>query len=86
MEFIGRLKSMASKKSLLREIESKNRTIGWIHHRMESITAVNRMLIDRDDEFEGHSIADVLALLRQECEVAINEINAWFNEPVKEEE
>ncbi len=75
---------MAAKKSLLREIESKNRETKWWHHRVDSIGTVSRMLVAREDEFNGHSIMDVLATLRKECEVAINGINLWFDAPVLE--
>lgn len=72
---------MANKKSLLREIESKNREIKWWHHRIDSIVTLNRMMLNREEEFKGKDIIEILEVLRQECEKGITDINAWFNTP-----
>jgi hypothetical protein len=71
---------VSTKKSLKQEIESKNREMGWLHHRLESITTVNRMLLNRDKEFDDCSVVYILDTLRKEVEAEVIKINTWMNE------
>jgi hypothetical protein len=52
----------------------------WLHHRIESITTVNRMLLNREKEFDDCSVVYILDTLRKEVEQEVIKINTWMNE------